>query len=302
MFYYKLYGKNLYSDIEIPQLVSISPFSLEEADFIFREGVVEDEIKRNEPKQMISFGDRRSWLINDTMWFKVLNGRELVYELKSGAKELLVRSFLVGYGQAMLHLQRGELCIHCSAISDGETAYLVAGDSGSGKSTLTSRFLKNGFQLMADDCALVKKKEDGRVMVYPAFPYQKLCRDEVVRQGLAMEELIYIDEDRDKFLVPYKGEFSLEGKRLGGIFCLKQQSGEGELITQEITGIGKLRYCAYNLFLRAFLGNQVYNTVLGPKCLEVAANVPMYIIVRPEGKDTAQVIWEYVESVLHNLP
>lgn len=299
MYFYKLYGKNLYSDLEIPQLVNIAPFAEEEADFIFREGYVSEDIKAHEPEQMISFGDDLSWLINDTLWFTVANGRELVYELKPGAKVLLVRSFLVGYGQAMLHLQRGELCIHCSAVSDGKKAYLIAGDSGSGKSTLTSRFLSNGFSLMADDCALVKKDVNGEVMVYPAFPYQKLCRDEVVRQGLDMSELIYIDEDRDKFLVPYKGEFSLQGKKLGGIFCLKQQHESGELFTQEITGIGKLRYCAYNLFLRVFLGKQVYNTTLGPKCLEVAANAPMYIIVRPVGKNTAEEIWNYVKTVLH---
>jgi len=35
------------------------------------------------------------------------------------------------------------------------------------------------------------------VWVYPAFPYMKLCRDVVLRQGYPPEELLYIDEKKD---------------------------------------------------------------------------------------------------------
>lgn len=52
------------------------------------------------------------------------------------------------------------------------------------------------------------------VWVYPAFPYMKLCRDVVLRQGYPPEELLYIDEKKDKFLVPCTGVFQREKARL----------------------------------------------------------------------------------------
>lgn len=42
----------------------------------------------------------------------------------------------------------------------------------------------------------------------------KLCRDVVLRQGYPPEELLYIDEKKDKFLVPCTGVFQREKARL----------------------------------------------------------------------------------------
>lgn len=51
-------------------------------------------------------------------------------------------------------------------------------------STLTNAFLQSGYQLMADDMALVETKTEAKqTEVYPAFPYQKLCRNVVEEKG-----------------------------------------------------------------------------------------------------------------------
>ena len=39
-------------------------------------------------------------------------------------------------------------------------------------------------------------------MAKAAFPYQKLCRDAALRSGHPLDSLIYIDEAKDKYLVP----------------------------------------------------------------------------------------------------
>ena len=88
---------------------------------------------------------------------------------------------------------------------------------------------------MADDMAWV----DGS-MVYPAFPYQKLCRDVVEREGYDMEELIYIDEQKDKFLARYRGAFSTESRLMKGFILLHLTSAE-KVTVQELNGPSRIR-------------------------------------------------------------
>jgi len=292
-FFYMIYGKRILSDLFFPQLVEIPSLTEEEADIVIRAGIIGEEIKALEGKQYWEFGETFSWLYNNTCWFTVENGRAITYELREGGTEMRLCNYLLGFGLAMLHLQRGEMAIHCSALVKNEKAILVAGASGSGKSTTTAELLERGFSLMADDVAVVKV-EDDKVICYPAFPYQKLCRDVVEYGGYDMDKLIYINEQKDKFLVPYEGEFSLEGKELHGIFILGMLRPDAELYMEEITGINKLRACANNLFLSRFMNGEQYSSFIGSRCLEIASKVKMFLIGRPDGVDTLQARVDYI--------
>ena len=293
IFYYCIYGKRIHSDLYFPQLVEIPFLTEENADIVIRTGIVGEEIKALEGKQYWKFGETFSWIYNSTCWLTVENGRVITYELREDGEEMLLRSYLLGHGLAMLHLQRGEMPIHCSALVKDGKAILVAGDSGSGKSTTTAVLLERGFSLMADDVAVVKV-EDGKAICYPAFPYQKLCRDVVEKGNYDMNKLIYINEQKDKFLVPYDGEFCLEGKELHGIFILGILKPDMELYMEEITGINKLRACANNLFMGRFMDGEQYSAFIGSRCLEIASKVKMYLIGRPDGEDTLQTRVDYI--------
>jgi len=298
-FHYGIYGKKVYSDLFFPQLVKISAVVEEEADVVIRAGVISEEIKALEGKQYWEFGESFSWLYNSTCWLTVENGRVITYELREGGTEMRLRNYLLGFGLAMLHLQRGEMAVHCSALVKDGKAILVAGTSGSGKSTTTASLLEKGFSLMADDVAVVTV-EDGKAICYPAFPYQKLCRDVVEQGNYDMDKLIYINEQKDKFLVPYEGEFDLKGKELYSIFFLGTLPPEAELYMDEIKGIHKLHACANNLFLSRFMNKERYSPVVGGKCLEIASKVKMYAIGRPDGADTLDARVEYILEQFEN--
>ena len=60
---------------------------------------------------------------------------------------------------------------------------------------------------MADDITVVDCN-DKEVSAYPGFPYQKLCRDVVEKKQLDKDDLIYIDEDKDKYLAKWDGTYS----------------------------------------------------------------------------------------------
>ncbi len=287
MYYYHLYGCLLESDLEFPQLV-VAEAGLKNPDIVFAAGTMPVEIfEKAENRIYYEFGESYSWLFNQTCIFYAENGNKITYYLKPEGKVNYLRSYLLGFGISMLFLQRGEMAIHCSALHNGEEAILLAGESGSGKSTLTNYYLEQGWKLMADDMVVAKFDKEKGTMVYPAFPYQKLCRNVAIERGYNLDELIYINEEKDKFLVPCGGEFELDGKPLKKFIMLGTYKGE-DVVTQEIQSIAKLQFCINNLFLRHLLGKKKYSPQIGQKCLELIADVEVYLIARPEGKDTIE--------------
>ena len=283
MYFYKVYGMNVASELPFPQLVVSEDTS--RYDAIIEEAELSDEIQSVWPGKKYEFGQTYSWLSNRTCQMQVYEGKRMTYALTGEGHPEWLQSYLLGYGMGLLAMQRGMLPIHCSAVADEHGGVLIAGASGAGKSTTTTAFLKEGYGLLADDMAWV----DGQ-NVYPAFPYQKLCRDVVMREGYNLEELIYIDEEKDKFLARYRGEFSTEARRIKGFVWLRLVQGE-DVVTHEITGLDRFHVYMDNNFFRAFMTKeQKYAPYMGQIGLEMASKVPLLCIGRPVGKDTAEEV------------
>lgn len=279
------------SDIELPQLVGAC--EVREPDVLINEGLIPQDILEDESVsgKKYTFSDKKSWLSNKTCRLFVENGQKITYALKDGGSREYLKSYILGFGMAMLAMQRGSLAIHCSAVADDKGAVLIAGESGSGKSTLTSALLgEKGYRLMADDMAFVEVCGD-RAYAKPAFPYQKLCRNVAIEQGYDLDRLIYINEEKDKFLVPYKGEFMTEAVPIKGFIYLNV-GDVGEIKSDRVDGLNKFYLCAENLFLRHLLKNDKYEPAIGKKCLEAASKIPMYCITRPNGIDTSRQVIE----------
>jgi len=289
MYYYRLYGLRVISDLKFPQLVEDTKESAAVPEISIRSGEIPECLAKITDKQY-EFGETFGWLSNKTTWLVVENGEKITYCLKEGGNKMYLLTYILGYGMSMIAMQRGMLSIHCSAISDGCEAILIAGESGSGKSTVTAAFLEKGYHLMADDMALVETK-NGRTWAKPAFPFQKLCRNVAIEKGYELDKLIYINEEKDKFLVPYEGEFGLEAVPIKAFIMLGITKGE-EVISQTVDGLGRFHVYANNLFLRHLLKQDKYKPAIGQKCLEMAAVVPTYYIGRPDGIDTTKQVVE----------
>ena len=298
MYYYKLYGMKIASDMEFHQLVICN--DEEKVDIEICEGTIPEDIIELESHHNYEFRQERSWLTNRTCYILVENGQKLTYQLKPNGRFLYLQTYILGYGMSMIAMQRGLLSIHCSALADDKGALIIAGESGAGKSTVTSAFLDKGYRLMADDMAWVEVAENQPVLASPAFPYQKLCRDVAIAKGYNLDDLLYINEDKDKFLAPYKGEFKTEAVPVKGFIMLGVVKEE-ELVCREVTGIQKFHVCANNLFLRHLLGPGKYDPQIGQKCLKMAAGIPVYYIGRPDGKDTAKEVIEKAFDIVEGF-
>lgn len=280
MYFYKVFGLIIGSDLLFPQLVVWD--GSQGCDVVIKETLFSEELNEQSGIQKYDFGREYSWLINKTCQIQVHKGNRITYALTGGGNPAWLQTYILGYGMSMLALQREMLPIHCSVVADERGAVLIAGESGAGKSTTTTAFLKAGYMLMADDMAWA----DG-TMVYPAFPYQKLCRNVVECEGYDMDELIYIDEQKDKFLARYRGEFSTEGRLMKG-FILLHVTSEEKVTRSEVEGLGRFHIYLENLFLhRLMTKEQKYAPRIGQVGLRMAAHVPLLCIGRPKGKDTA---------------
>ena len=294
MFYYKLYGLIFASDLPFPQLVLCDEIT--KYDAVIEKVELSGDLQQRCMEKQYEFGHEYSWLCNTTCQIQVYDGTRITYALTGEGNPEWLQTYILGYGMSMLALQRDMLPIHCSVVADERGAVLIAGESGAGKSTATTAFFKAGYALMADDMAWA----DGE-KVYPAFPYQKLCRDVVEREGYDLNELIYIDEQKDKFLARYRGEFSTDARPMKG-FVLLHLTREEQVTVREMNGFDRLHVYVGNLFLRKLMTKeQKYAPYIGKIGLEMASKVPLLCIGRPVGKDTAEEVVEKAMTWVEKL-
>lgn len=296
MKHYSLYGMHIVSDFDFVQLDSLDNMADLKPDIVITEGIVAEEYKKDEDCYS-QFDKKISFLSNRTCYLQVENGEKITYERKENAKESNLNAFLLGWGIAMICYQKEKLAIHCACIANDEGAVLISGTSGSGKSSITSVLLKKGYRLVADDMTVVYMDGKGTAYATPAFPYQKLCRDVAMQSDCTEDEMIYIDENKDKFLVPYKGEFMKEPVPIKAMILLGISKKE-EVSSGEVEGIEKMYACVDAMFLKGLLKEKLFSPENVNLCLEMASCVPIYYVNRPVEMDTREEVINTINNWL----
>ena len=296
MYYYKIYGQKVESDIDFAQLV-VDTSEAEPSIRIMRRNAPEDILEQMK-QRYTSAGERESWFYNKTLRCVIRDGQDIYYEPFDDINEQYLRTYILGYGLSMLFLQRGNLTIHGSCVRKDNQAIIISGMSGAGKSTLTSQFLSAGYEFMADDITLVECNDEYAV-AYPCFPYQKLCRDVVEKKNLDTKELIYIDENKDKFLVRWDGEYSTDGAEFTTLVVILVGDENTKLEVKEAQGFEKLQYVVDNLFLKKRILFRENNPQLIKLCLDIASRINILVVTRPYGIDSASQQLELIEELLN---
>ncbi|MBR6308499.1 MAG: hypothetical protein IKR39_07795 [Lachnospiraceae bacterium] len=307
MYNYRMYGMRIVTDREIFQLLTEErALELDAREGIknavlpvvyIQKGVSEEMKTRDKDGQKWGIDSKDSWVSNNTAWINVLDGERICYEVKPTGEDSKLNSYLLGFGMALIALQKGILPIHSSGIMKGNNAILISGDSGAGKSSLTAEYIESGFDLMADDVTYIKKGEDDMPYAYPAFPYQKLCRNEVEKRHQGEEGLVYIGEEKDKFLVPWRGNYTAGSRPLRAIVFMSKYDGN-ELKIMELKGFEKYMVLGRALFMLALLRDKVHQKDIGENVMWLASKVPVIGVLRPDGKDTlAEITRETMEMV-----
>lgn len=284
MNYYTLYGLIVESDLEFFQLREIR-HKPEQIDVFIYQSILENRLEEELKDKPYLIGELSTLFSNKTVHLLVEEGNTIKYQAKENANWQLLRTYLLGFGFSFLFLQKNQMAIHCSSVACDKGTLLLAGESGSGKSTLTRALIKEGFKLLADDMELVCIRGND-LFAYPAFPYQKMCRNEVEKLANP-QEAIYVDEMKDKFMVPCLSVFEEQEQKVMGIVTLTVSNCK-QVQLEEVKGLDKLYAIYGNLFIRKLLLREKINSHIIENCLKIAAIIPIYHLNRPLAMDSVE--------------
>ncbi len=248
-YYYKIYGLSVASDICIQQAYEIG--EVQEADVDISFGQVPEFLKEAGRKGYGTWtnGFKDAWFrMKGAAQFYVKGGHDIIVEPEEHGNMELVCSMILSAGFSLILLQRNEPVLHGSAIEKDGQAFIVCGESGAGKSTITMELLKTDVGFLADDTVRVHL-ENGTVVAEPTYPQQKVCRDMAVQNGLELEKLRYIDEQRDKFALMRREQFVPYAVPLKKIIILKKSDEIREVTSRKYSGKEYLDGLVKNLYL-----------------------------------------------------
>lgn len=312
MFRYKIYGLNIDSEVELLQLEKGDDSSF--VDVQIRQGDCKSEVisflqEKDATKRRYEIGLDYSCFENKGGFYIIRGGREIIFECREGYTPALISGWILGYAMAMLLLQRKILAIHCSAVAipdkdrnggfEPAGAVLISGVSGAGKSSLTRKLLERGYHIMADDVAAVKFDGE-KALVFPAFPYQKLCRNEVDSRKIDHDGLIYIDEDKDKFLVPVGDVFVSEPQTLK-LMAFLTVGDVKEVTIRKLTGFEQFLGFNNSLFLKVLKGPWENFPEVINLSMELASKCPVYQIIRPLEGNSQDRMADEVEAIIREI-
>ena len=295
MFQYRIYGLKIDSDIPFRQLIEDTSNSA--PDITLRKAEPSDDLLNLSKDSFFDMDPKFCWFHNRTLYCWIEDGNRIFYSPKDNANEEYIKTYILGYALSMLFYQRNMPCIHCSGLRKGDHAILISGKSGSGKSTMASLFLDNGYDLMADDM-LVTKVCDNTVYGYPAFPWTKLQRSIVEKRFPDLSKLIYIDEDKDKFLVPWEGEFRTDSAVIDSMFVMIVAPPDTEIRITEVTGPDKIMVILDNMLPGREIILHKNNPIAVSMAAKLAASLKLYAVFRPKGKDTSETIYKLINQTV----
>ncbi|MCF2443093.1 serine kinase [Dyadobacter sp. CY345] len=231
--FYKAYGLNISSEIELPELsvaektpnidlyISCGNIVLRglRKTPIHRRGIQAYQAIDNEGNLILHWDQVAS--------FKAIQGNQLVVSPLTKDANLL-SLFTISEALAMILFQKGYFLLHASAVKVGNKAWCFMGVPGAGKSTTAAAFVKAGCALLSDDLTAIKFDETGKPFIIPGYPQLKIWDNSV--NGLAYDRasLQPVSEGVNKFSFRPQGDFNLDPVALGNIFFLHRAKNRPE--------------------------------------------------------------------------
>lgn len=312
MYYYKVYGLVISSNVFFPQLLPISENNAKTIDVEIsvcdsnETSVSEEEIRRCGT----FYGKTKNgvWFKNQAGKFGIetIDNKSYINCTKYSDVHISnVRSFILGNVSALMLTQRGKIVIHGSTLLMDDKAVMICGDSGAGKSTLSMELINKGAKLMSDDISVIDgNADDGYCYVYAGFPEQKLCKDAALARGLDIDKLDYVNEDKEKYSLIRNDIFEDSPRKVEGMIVIKKSNKEdngNSIRCNEIVGAEKVNSIIHNFFLYELYSGFFH---LKPdemmKCIVLAQQIRIFEFIRNSKVDTVNELAEAVTDSMTN--
>lgn len=278
-----LCGLKVASELPLPDLL---PWQGDDRppDVTIRVGEVPDRLYApviDGPLVQMEAGGTSRFAIPGVAVYLVEGGRTVTVRADMDPSAPDVRVFLLGTVFAILCAQRGLLPLHASCVAIGGRAVAFTGESGAGKSTLAAAFHRQGYQVLADDVAVVDVEAPGGPLVLPSFPRIKLWGDVMGALTLSGKGLERIRSGMEKFHLPLEAGFQAEPLPVAAIYHLNEArlpEQEGvERLSSTVAAVSDLDNAVYR--------RRLVQRLLGPKRIlhmlaRTAAAIPSYHLWR----------------------
>lgn len=301
-FYYTVYGLNINSHIQIPDLVedknapnvSISYGKLTE--LFLRKNLKNCNTYQN-PGRIVKVSER--CLLYD--WRKVgkifiSNGSEVIVDPLPGVDAVDLQPFLTGPILTILLQQRGLLVLHgCSVVINGKAIALL-GAKGFGKSTLAAYLQSKGHKLLSDDIVPLNFINN-EIITSAGYPRVKLFADSVIALGANPNNFPFIHRFVEKYSFHSANGFSSESMKLDSIYILSESENVSISKLNRISAFIEItKFTHANRYFEG-MKSQERHFVQNTKLTE---RIPVFKLNRPHNFNKIDEVRSLLETHLNN--
>ena len=308
MYYYKVFGYTFRCKYEIKQLYEVPVTDDYDVDIIIGEMPKEitEEVAQTTEFPCIACKNGYFWMNNNYGTLAVYGDGRIYAQNTSDKDVFYLLQYVLGYGIAMYAHLNNRIAIHCGSVVIDDQCVLIAGDSGAGKSTLTDELITDGAILLSDDVVAIGYDENHNPLVYPAFPQQKICRDAAIKKGYNLDDLLYVDPEKDKFAILHTDDYSSEPHKASTFIYLKKYDNtdeanankNGELIIKKLDGFKKVTVTVNNLYLGCIIPNIGLPAEGFQLCVDLIKDCDVFLVNRPSNRNTLPEIKDFIYGTL----
>jgi len=292
-YYYKVYGLNICSELELPEL---SPVPETKADVSIGFGIVPEHLP-----EVRGSGILFEAAVHDFLFkfegigrYRVQNGNRIIIQAEEEALPAEIRLLLLGSSIGVLLHQRGMLASHGSAITDGKQTVIFSGQSGVGKSTLAAGLQELGYSVIADDISVIDNNGTGEFRVENGIPHLKLWKDVLMHLN-QFDELTKIRPQLEKYRKPIPVLEETPG--LSKVVILSP-SNLKDFSCSEILGRDKFHLLRDNTYRLQFIDKMNQTEVHFRSLSRLVNSVQMYRVDRPHNPLNILEFAKYIAEII----
>ncbi|MCK9372316.1 MAG: hypothetical protein M0P91_03905 [Sulfuricurvum sp.] len=293
MFYYSAFGLIIKSELKLPRLAETQTVS---ADVKIKLGKVDTHglAEASFIKENLQLTSNTLWLqVPDIARFLVTDGMEVIVEPEQAADMQSVCLYILGSCIGAIMHQRNQLILHGNAIRIGDKSIIFVGASGKGKSTLAAAFYQRGYEILADDLAVI----DSQNRVLPSYPQIKLWKDSADQMAINTSDLERIRLQISKYNYPIEAGFCKIALPVNTIYVLHTHDKE-EFLFEEVYGLHKMPIIRNQTYRLGYVKAPQTQKAHLANCARIAQKIRVVRVTRPErGFKLQELIERIIEDV-----
>lgn len=303
MYYYWAYGLRVKSEMEFPELLSLSENKFHDIELIY--GIAPEHKQENlhdVKKNIYISSDAYKLILPDVATYWAEKGNSIIIQPVLLADMSKVRLFCLSNVFAAILNQRGIIPLHAAALKVNDRLVLICGHSGAGKSTLVGALKSRGFSVFSDDVCVPETNLSNQILMYSSYPMMKFWDETIKRLPCLGEPDVQLRPDVNKFGFYFHDQFDSSPKQPVLVFFLEKAEELHQVEVQELKGYKLFQYLESNAYRSEYLGAIDLRQEHFDLFSNLANQLSGFIIKRPSGEDSIDYITKIVvEKINHQF-